>query len=224
MEVFTDINSGYKFCMKSNNESLDHMIKHGIFEYPLIEWSRQYLRNWGTFVDIGAHMGTYSIILSKHCKEVHSFEAQKSTYNGLQIGIMLNEKKNITTHNIALGSSLAQGTLYQVSEDGGGSTLQTSVINSPILAHEEVNINTLDSFQLKIDVEGHELEVLKGATQTLANNNYPPFIFEAWPDSWYSSQKELLFDFIKQLGYKIHEISGTNNMFLASDHPSHKII
>lgn len=225
MDIFTDRRSGLKFCMKMGNPTADDILKNGIYEYPLIDWCKQFVKSDGIFIDVGAHMGTYSMILAPHCEEVHSFEAQKSTHEGLCTGICANDRYNITTHNVALGSCEGEATLHQVSPDGGGSTLSADIAQqNTILATETVKVVTLDSFDLqkvcfmKIDVEGHELEVLKGARRTLLRNGFPPFIFEAWPDSWYKEQKEELIEFVEDLGYIVHPISGYSNMFLASDH------
>jgi hypothetical protein len=61
-----------------------------------------------------------------------------------------------------------------------------------------------------MDVEENELNVLKGAVETLKNSNYPTILFES------NDRNDDLFDFIKQLSYKIVQVSGVNNMFLAT--------
>jgi hypothetical protein len=81
---------------------------------------------------------------------------------------------------------------------------------------ERMIIIPLDSMQyekvrlIKIDVEGHELQVLQGAEHTLRENNYPPIIFEAW--TWkFPEKRQALFSHLKGLGYEITEI-GQNNL------------
>ena len=75
---------------------------------------------------------------------------------------------------------------------------------------------TIDSFNLenigfiKMDVEENELFVLKGALNTLKQSNYPTILFES------NNSNEELFSFLKNLNYKIIQISGCSNMFLAS--------
>lgn len=227
MDIFTDIHSGRQFCMKSGNPTADHMLKNGIFEYDLIRWCEQFLTSNGVFVDIGAHIGTYSVLLSKKCKEVISFEPQKDTFDCLNVGLCINDCHNIKAYNVALSSQEGTLTLHHVSKDGGGSSLRSDILNTSnqaIIGEEPVSVKTLDSYELeniefmKLDVEGNELEVIKGAIKTLVNSRFPPFIFEAWKDDWYRTEREALIHYIRKLGYKVHPITGYSNMFLAADH------
>lgn len=224
MEIFTDVKSGFKFCVLGGNDCSNHMVKNRIFEYDLIKWCEQFVTTNGTFVDIGSHIGTYSVILSKKCKQVIAFEPQEKIYECLNTSITCNNCNNIITYNVGLGSEECEKTLYHVSEDGGGSSLLQNT-NKKVISTEKIIIKTLDNYNLsnidflKIDVEGYELEVLKGAANTLYNNKYPPFIFEVWPHEWYKTQKETLLNYVEKLGYKVYPIKGYNNMYLASDHP-----
>jgi len=223
---FPDKHSGCSF-QTGCDEFFKHCLEHGIAKYPLIKWCEQYLNSQSTFVDIGAHMGTYSVILSKKCAKVHAFEAQYNTYNNLLAGVSLNKRANIEAYNIAVGNEKKSAVLYQRSTSGIDSTVDELVAShTETLRTETVKMDALDSFNitgvdlLKISVEGHELEVITGALQTLVNNNFPPFIFESWKDtSWYQDKKEKLFDCIRKIGYKIITIGGCDNTYLAADHP-----
>ncbi len=216
---------GLLFMMKGNNATADWILETGIPEKSLIEWCKTQCDKSKIFVDIGAHMGTYALSLAPFCKEVHAFECQRMTYYQLCAGIALNAFDNVQAHHFALGKTEDNEklmTLKIISEDGGGSSILGLPTNERCLRQELVLVRSLDSFHLenvgflKIDVEGAEIDVLKGAQQTLKNSNWPPFIFEAWPDLWYAEKKEELMMFIKSLGYVIHPIPQYPQMFFAS--------
>ena len=87
----------------------------------------------------------------------------------------------------------------------------------------------MDSFGLdtigfiKMDVEGFEANVLKGAKETLKRNRYPRILFESWCPERESDGvpavqlRRELFSTLEALGYTIHPIRGNNEMFIA-DH------
>lgn len=192
----------------------------GYYETLLIKWCKEnFCDKEKTFLDIGAHVGSYSVELANYFKNVHSFESCTRTYNFLCANIALNKLDyKIKTYNFGLGDENAKKDFFFRNEDGGG--------NGFFLKNEDHNFNkisvdmkTLDSLNIedkigfiKIDVEGFELNVLKGAENTLKKNNFPKFIFECWRNY---EGKELLFSYIKNLGYKIITLYGFDEMFLA---------
>ena len=207
------LNSKASYILPSNN--LTYYIQHGLFEKGLIQWCKQFCKQ-GTVLDIGAHTGTYSIALADNASKIHSFEPQKMTFYALCGSIALSNAKNVTAYNVALGAPEQVGTmtLNIRSNDGGGSSLQSFA--DPVLAQEQVEVRTLDSYNfrnitfIKMDVEDNELNVLKGATQTIKQNNYPTIIFESNREN-----KELFSYIIDTLGYgNILSIGGVSNMFL----------
>lgn len=222
------LNNYKTYILPQNN--IEYYINNGLFESNLIEWSRQFCSKDKIMLDIGAHTGTYAISLADTCKQVFAFEPQKMTYYALCGSVALSNLKNINCLNIGLGAEEQLGVkdLYIVSNDGGGST----VINNDkynnndnnkqqrVLATEQIIIKTLDSVNInnigfiKMDVEDNELNVIKGSLDTLKNSNYPKILFESNKTNNIISNE--LFNYLKDLQYNIIQISGFNNMFLAT--------
>lgn len=190
-------------------------VRNGLFESSLIEWCKQFCNKEKTFLDIGAHTGTYSIPLSQYSKDVYSFEPQKMTYYALCGSVALSNIKNITCLNFGLGSEeqIGEKQLYIVSNDGGGSTVHNT---NNALGTEKITIKTLDELNIdnvgfiKMDIEENEYYALLGSKETLKRSNYPKILFE-------SNDKDVrIFKFLENLNYKIVSVYGYNNMFLAT--------
>lgn len=141
----------------------------GMYDYNNMSLVQQVLSNrYNTFVDIGTNIGLYSLIASEiETAKIFSFEPHPYTYNLFIDQIKLNHRKNITALNKALSDF--NGHVKFTNVNG-------SSVNKIVLNNSENNLISVESCKasnfikefnanpeiVKIDVEGFELEVLKG--------------------------------------------------------------
>lgn len=210
------------FLMNDDESARCQMHQVGIPEITLVTFAKQLANKKGVFIDGGAHMGVYSILLADSFDQVFSFEAQRRTYFQLCGNIFINEKTNITPVHTALTDPANANTTKElkiVSDDGGGSTLEPTT--EPIKSRETVKTSTIDSYHInnvaliKLDIEGSELKALKGAEYTLKRSEYPPIIFESNDHEWQTDSQSDLFEYLQGFGYKIGQIKPFNNMYIA---------
>jgi FkbM family methyltransferase len=129
-----------------------------------------------TFIDIGTHIGRFSIILAKKGSNVLSIEASKENFRQLEKNISLNKlEKKITPLNIGCSNNKGIKNLFFVPHNEG----LTSLKNKKGAIKELIKTDRLDNIckkvrfppkkinLIKIDVEGFELNVLKGAEKIL---------------------------------------------------------
>jgi FkbM family methyltransferase len=138
-------------------------------------------------IDIGAHIGLYTIISSKRVGangKVVAIEADPENFEMLNSNIKLNQLTNVIPLNYAVFSKETKIKLYLPSGESGFTKYNTIMPNWINTQEKfvEVNANTLDYLLqlnkirqeevnwIKIDVEGAEFEVLKGATNVLSKS------------------------------------------------------
>jgi FkbM family methyltransferase len=153
-------------------------------------------------VDIGAHMGRYTIISSKRVGtngKVVAIEAHPGNFEMLNRNIKLNQLTNVIPLNYAVYSKETKIKLYVPGEESGYTVYNTIMSNRTGNEDKfvEVNANTLDYLLqlnqireeevnwIKIDVEGAEFEVLKGATNVLSKSKDIALLIEIHgPDNY----------------------------------------
>jgi FkbM family methyltransferase len=186
-------------------------------------------------LDIGANLGSFSVPvgrdLQKSGGKIVAFEPQRIVYYQLCGNIFINRLDNVTALQMAVGDSSSEmqipQTNYEKSINTGAFSLNKKYrknhgIESAMLESTDlVWCTRLDDqafdrppCMVKIDVEGYELPVLKGATRFLEVNHYPFLLFEAWSFDWYKAQKKALIRFVESLGYVVSHIRGDE--FLAT--------
>lgn len=191
-----------------------------IYEEGTIALMKEILRNGDTFIDVGCNIGLMSLAASQfvgHNGAVYAFEPHPDTFSILQDNIELNNSKNIFSYNIALGEKEEKVLIYsnmQVNR-GSASLIKTSQNQCEV---KEVAIMSLDDFiiekgiknirMLKVDVEGWELEVFKGASQLLSGENAPIVCFEySKGHALQNGQLSDLYKFIQSVNdYKLYKL------------------
>jgi FkbM family methyltransferase len=146
-------------------------------------------------IDIGAHIGLYTIISSKRVGangKVVAIEADPENFEMLNSNIKLNQLTNVIPLNYAVFSKETKIKLYLPSGESGFTKYNTIMPNWINTQEKfvEVNANTLDYLLqlnkirqeevnwIKIDVEGAEFEVLKGATNVLSKSKDVAILME----------------------------------------------
>jgi len=157
--------------------------------------SKSYIKNFRTSIDVGCRDGNFSIPMSKDFQKVRSFDYRPRKWNKPE-----NKPKNLKYFNCALGD-----VSELVKSFNGVITKHREGIKGKIIAQK-----TLDSFNfenvdyIKVDVEGHELKVLKGAEKTI-KKYYPTITVEenGSAEIWKKGVKDEALNYLKQLGYVI---------------------
>ena len=169
------------FYAKKKLTGVTGNIYTGLHEFSDMSFLIHYLNEEDKFMDIGANVGTYSLLASgiKKC-ETLSFEPAPLTFEILEKNIFLNELGNLVTSLQKCVGSNHQQVNFTLNEDTTNHIEKLETAFTTIVETVKVD-DFLNSFKptfLKIDVEGFETEVLKGAVETLANKELNVIIIE----------------------------------------------
>lgn len=195
--------------------SLNDWLGRSVFLFgdldPKLTWVLSRLIKPGDHVlDIGANIGLVTLLMSKLVGKdglVHSFEPNPQAATLLRSALAYNRIENVKLHPIALGDVDQTLTLSVPTDNAGSASL---VFKRPTDLRHQVQVLRLDdlvhrdsmaAFSLiKIDVEGFDLEVLKGG-QTSIRAFRPIVLFEA-NDQRYSGQIPPIMSFLSELDYE----------------------
>lgn len=173
------------------NDAVSSLIYFEGFEKGEQSFVSRFLQSGMTVLDIGAHHGLYTLLASKRVGPqgaVIAFEPSPRELRNLRWNLALNRSRNVRLEPLALSSNEGTAELFVCLGQGTAcNSLRPPAVSEPtqpIL----VTVTTLDSYLekhpirsvdfVKIDVEGAELEVLKGATGLLSSSSRPVVMCE----------------------------------------------
>ena len=179
--------------------------------FPFIEMAS------GVFIDVGAHVGRYTVALgNRRDVIVLAIEPEQYNFSMLKKNIELNHLVNITAINEGAYSS--SGTIPFFRADLGEG--MHSVFEQTKDA-TQISVDTLDNMvektnlvgqvkKIKIDAEGAEVEILKGAKKIL-EKDHPTMMVEIWQKN--AANLSCILDLLAPYHYSVQQLDHDNYLF-----------
>lgn len=156
-------------------------------------------------LEIGANIGYYALIEARICKHVYAVEPHPDNVRSLERHVELNNYKNIEIHPVAIGSHTGTAAL-NVSDKSNWHTFverkgKTRQIEVPMFRGDDFLKDKRPVNFLRMDVEGYELEVLKGLKETLGDNHLKRIFLELHGDVLATEEIQKLLDILKNSSF-----------------------
>lgn len=188
---------------------------HHFYEQAMLDkWILPRKDDFAVIYDIGANIGNHTIYFSTktNAQKIYSFEPMQLNYNALVSNVEKNSLTNVVPMKMALGAAFSQAYMEITKESNFGSA---KVVDNPNIENGcETSICPIDELQLpvpdlvKIDVEGYEVEVLRGMKDTLKQADALVWIEVD------DKNAELVYDIMYSYGYGIcdYNLQSSNNI------------
>lgn len=202
------------------------------FENTEIDFINNFLKEGDIFIDIGSNIGLFSLNASVKVGprgKIVSFEPTPVTYNRLIENINLNGFNNIKPFQIAISDKTEKKQLL-ISKDGydawnsfGMPTRGANLEKVEVVCYKIDEIDKIDSdfhkaSLIKIDIEGWELNALKGGAEFFSKPDAPTLLIEFTDDNAKNAGTSCreIYLFLQQLGYQMYEYDSSNNIMIPS--------
>ncbi|MBB1284685.1 FkbM family methyltransferase [Flavisolibacter sp. BT320] len=187
LPLVSKLDNGASFILLPNSTNSTGNIYVKTYEAEYIYFLRKQVERGGVLLDIGAHMGLYTLLLKDRFSAGYCFEPAGDNFRALRNNMALNELTNVfECINMAVSNMNGEASLEITGAYSGMNGLTDRTGSAATVT---VKTTTVDSFVkerdieekitlIKIDTEGHEVNVLKGARETLRNNPATLVLFE----------------------------------------------
>ena len=234
----TVIVNNIKYLIKNSKDIIENVLIQGN------QWNNDILIIIGLLikkyklvhlVNIGGHIGTIALPISKYINKVTAFEPFPPTFEHFVENVKLNKIENIKLYNLALGDRNTK--VYFLDPDneriknnsGGMHAITVDDIKKNRLSsnfHSKKYENTMKKFDtlpienfdiMLIDAEGREYEIINGGTKKI-HKNKPIIIVEIWENKKrkfenMTTRKEDVLFCLEKLGYKLFKKINDNYVF-----------
>jgi len=189
----------------------------GVYEPHTERILKKYLKPGSIFIDVGANIGYFTFKAACLGAKVYAFEPVPAIYEHLKMVPIWNPNRSIIVENLALSGAEDIVTMMQEPAGGGSYIVKEKEVRTQKEGFKKIQVKVidLDSYVarhgirhidlIKIDVEGYELEVLKGAKNSIEKFR-PIIVCEVCVDKCCQQHREELADFIQKIGYQTYDI------------------
>jgi FkbM family methyltransferase len=191
---------GVAFCAPADGVG-QNVMAAGTYEPDAIEILKTIARG-DVMLDVGANIGTHSVALAAGFRRILSFEPNKALCLVIQANAMVAGAKNIESFPVGLSDEARTSKLYfpggnfswgNVGGHDEWPSVEVELANGDTFLSSHLSGTERISF-IKIDVEGHEISVLRGLTETIKRDQ-PTIAYEALSADAAIQCRELLSSF-----------------------------
>ncbi len=182
--VFKTPDNG-RMLLKKDSQIATAFYYYGYPDYEEMNFIKSNINENDLLVDIGANEGGWTILAASIKAKVIAVEPIPETVKLLLENIKLNNRLESRIKILELGLSYRSGFLNFTTNMGTGNGVtikfdtHENVIKVPVSTLDEIMVDQSPKF-IKIDVEGHELQVIKGASSTLKKESLMALIIETF--------------------------------------------
>jgi FkbM family methyltransferase len=219
----------FGFKMIARNYIANRMMMEGTFETEEVELIKKNLLNLDVFIDVGANIGFYTCLAHSLGKYVVAIEPQPQNLYCLYANLNNNNCQNAEVFPLGLSNKPGLLTLYGAS--GPSASLVSGWAGYSNNFKSVIPVNTLDTLLgdrflgkklfIKIDVEGAEYNVLRGALKTLCVSPRPTWFIEICLNEFHpdgmNPDYEATFDLFWQHGYEVRMANKEFTLVTPSD-------
>ncbi len=215
--------SGIRLRCDLRDELAATIFYRGWVDRELETWLSRWLRPGDTYVDVGAHIGFYvSLALAAigPSGRVIAFEPLEESYEKLSTSVweVSDRYPNIEIHRAAVGAAPGEATLFRPTAAWSHQTYRASLLPAanrtpsgrvPVVTLDEA-LETMSCRLLKIDVEGNEGAILRGARSFLDRRRAEAILMEMNPEALRAAGTTIgaLVTLLAAHGYRPHQIEG----------------
>jgi FkbM family methyltransferase len=209
--------AGFKVRFRPTNAASDVWAKAAPISHDL-RFQLNFLAAGDVFVDAGANIGLHTLAAARVVGEsghVYAFEAHPRTFAYLQENVRLNNAANVNAFGCALGDHQAEVGMTDLihTDDQNFVLLDGSGVRVPLRRLDDLIPEGVSPALLKVDVEGFELPVLRGAATVLGSTECVQV--EVWDrmSLRYGNRLQDTLDFLRASGFSIFRLNAAHTLF-----------
>jgi FkbM family methyltransferase len=217
------------FSLVSRKYIANRRMLEGAFEQVELDIIKKNLNNADVFIDVGANIGYYACMARSLSKYVVAVEPQPQNLECLYTNLNINDWSDTEVFPLGLSHSPGLLTLYGAS--GPSASLVKGWAGYSQRFNRVIPVNTLDNILcdrfkgkklfIKIDVEGAEYDVLRGAEKTLTMSPRPTWFIEVCLSEFHpggtNPNYAAIFNFFWKNNYEVRLANGENRLITSSD-------
>jgi len=219
--VSHNLAGGGQMILNTNDRLASRILCEGAFEPVVRREIERLTSRHSNVIDIGANIGYYTILMSKLIgpdKSVYAFEPQPGVVNSLRANIKASGLLNVSVFPLALSDAAGsvgfhipmEGSEAHGSIHANGRFEVMKIVDVETQRLDDVlsQLGSPEIGLIKMDAEGAELSILRGAAGLLSGPNKPVLIFEANEENCqpFGYCVYDLLQYVRSFGYRLRQL------------------